>query len=147
MMDNNKNIEYMEDFIYHDFKKCNTGGRKMTRDEFSLNITERTKTVTFNQDVSSLIMEMDLKKMRIMENRITGELYFLFNDQDGINVVYTGASNRNPYKPNVTFANKSLVSFLSEKLGVTEGRTVFRISDNLAKTSEYLTFKILGKSE
>ena len=144
---NNKNIKDMNDFIYHDFTTSNRGGKKMGKDEFSLNITDKNHSVTFNQEISNLVKGKGIKKMRIMENAITGELYFVFNHTDGVSVNFTGQSSGRPSRmPNATFNNKKLASFLVEKLGLGDGRHVLKLSGNLAKTEDFLTFKILGSA-
>ena len=143
-----KIIENMNDFIYHDFPVSNRGGKKMGKDEFSLNLTDKSNAVTFNQDTSNQVKEAGFKKMRVMENVITGELYFVFNHTDGVSVNFTGQSSGRPSRmPNATFNNKRLASFLVSKLRLQEGRHILKLSGNLAKTDDYLTFKILGKDK
>lgn len=143
-----KSIEDMNDFIYHDFPVSNRGGKKMGKDEFSLNLTDKSNAVTFNQETSNQVKEAGFKKMRVMENAITGELYFVFNHTDGMSFAFTGQSSDHPArKPNATFNNKRLASFLVSKLGLQEGRHILKLSDNLAKTDDYLTFKILGSDK
>ena len=120
----------------------------MEKDEFSLNISDKSHAVTFNQELSICIQERGYKKMRVMENAITGELYFLFNHTDGLSIVYTGiSSDKRARKPNATFNNKKLALFLAEKLGLPKGRHILKLSNNLAKTDDYFTLKILDSAE
>lgn len=132
----------MKDFIFHDFTQravC----RKMEADEFSLNHSDKSHSITFNQELSERVKSMGLNKMRVMENGITGELYFVFNKEEGMNICYTGAKSDNR-RPNATFNNKKLTEFMAERLSHPYGkREVYKLSRNMAKSDDFLTFKIL----
>lgn len=129
----------MNDFIFHDFDKACHRYPSLQDDEVSITRTEKSMYIFLNRKISSDIQEMGFRKLRIMENAITGELYLLFNKKNGCSI--------NPSvvkKPSIMIANTGLVQFIVNKLGLTQiGRDILKISKNKANSNDYLTYQIL----
>ena len=135
---NNLNINIMKDFTFYDFTNGVGQGRKLAENSFSINNKKGNRYVTFGKDKSLEIIQGGFEHLRVREDNITGDLHFVFTKDMGLSFGY---KNNNK---SVIINNKQLVEFLSMRLGVNLGdNKAFKISDNMSKTSEFLTYKII----
>lgn len=130
----------MEDFTYYDFTGCERR-KRMNANQFAVNHSKNNKSVTFNQEVSSIVLKRDLMFLRVRVDNATGDIHLIFTKDTGCKLTTTGKTAKN-----VIAINKSLSDFLVEKLHLHDGsgRDLITMSDNLANSKDFLTYKILS---
>lgn len=135
---NIKNKEIMEDFTFYDFSTSVGKGRKLEENTFSINNKKGNRYVTFCKSKSIEIINGGYKYLRVREDNITGDLHFVFTKNIGLKFNYKDSAT------SVLIMNKQLVDFLLEKLSAkNEDRVVCRLSDNISRADDFLTYKII----
>lgn len=129
-------------------KRCGFG-RKMNINEISINYAKKGGcAITFNQLLNEEIEKRNLSHMSIQQEDTTGEIYLVLNCNDGIVLTKTGGykTKREEKKSyNYRICSKLWVTRLMKELSlpISESRTVIRITDNLAKKEDCMTFRII----
>lgn len=134
---NDKKEKDMEDFTFFDFAPATGQGRKLEENTFGVNNKLGNRYVTFSKNKSNEIIDGEFDHLRVREDNITGDLCFVFTKNTGLPFNYKN-------KKSIIINSKQLVDFLSSKMGVNLGENkVFKLSENMAKTNDFLTYKIL----
>ncbi len=119
-------------FKFFDIKK--SVSRRLQDDQISVN-TKTSNTITFNKTISEEICKSKLKTMQVAQKDNEQALFFVFsNDSNGLAFRYNDS--------NVCINNKELVKCLNEFFGQTGFYNVLHISKNMAKSKDYLSYKI-----
>lgn len=126
-------------------------GKQMSINEISINyVAKGNNALTFNQFLNNEIEKRELSRLSIQQEDTTGEIYLVLNREEGIPLTQTGgntvlASGKKSY--NYRVCSKVWVERLIKELGIqtNDTRHVLRITDNLAKKDDCMTFRILGK--
>ena len=124
------------DFEFFDFEQNTKKGKALGKDMFSITTKGKTAgTITFGRE---LRLEVErYKYLRIARQKMTGEVYLIFNNDKGVNLrERTGGL--------LQATSKGMAKWLLEQYfqGVEYGR--LHISENLANTVEYATYRIIG---
>ena len=127
--------EETEDFTFFDFDEGNDSRRRLKDDEFSLNTKGKTTAITFNKTVSDEISMSGLELARIRRDNLTGDLFFVFNNSHGCQISGKGK--------NIAIRVRKFVIGLCSLMEIKNDYVKMRMSKNLARTSEYLTYKII----
>ena len=137
-----------EQYKFYDFSNCkNRGGQKMSKNEISLLTKDR--AITFNQIVSKEAYDKGLMRLIVREDVLTDEIIIILNKEKGVNLCYTGVSKAEIMAAkrwgNLRAGNKALHNFLFEKLHLDKNtaKYIIKISDNLANSDDFMTFKIV----
>lgn len=133
----------MEDFTFFDFTESTRkgSGRRLREHTFSV-VYNDSSCITINIEDGKIIREKQMTHLRVRKDNVTGELCLVFNKERGI-----------PLKlekdvQTTTIQCKALVEFLYHELSLRlEKRTrhIFSISENIANSDEYVTFRILNE--
>lgn len=136
---NNLKDSDMEDFTFYDFTS-NERGRRLQKNQFSINHKKGNFSVTFCIETSKQILDRELMFVRIRKDNITGDLHFIFNKQTGCKISVTGKSSKN-----VTIINKEFAMFFVKELRLSSDsdRDIAEHSNNLSNSGDYLTYKII----
>lgn len=126
----------MEDFTFYDFDtKCDR--RRMQEGTASINNSAGHKNISFGVQECGAIIDRGFLRLRLAANNLTGELFFVFNAENGAPVsVKRGKS--------VSIYNKELVDFVMSHLGLgdKDGRYIINIGKNLSNTEDKIVFLV-----
>lgn len=118
------------------------GGKgKMACDEVSLNYLEgKYYSLTFNQDISKLIIANNYTHINIKQDDITGEIGLEINREKGLALSRSGKDSLN-----IKMSSKAWVTKLYQALNHTIGdRIVLKITKNLSTIDRCLFFRIIN---
>lgn len=128
-----------------DFPSNQEGGLRYSRDMISVTKTGGVPSVLrFNSFLNDTLCQF--KFMQVKRNPLTGQIYLVFNNDDGLKVVKRNRENSKDNTHVVTC--RQLCLFLAKKYGEDEkGHIRIKISDNISNDSRYATYEIIGKAE
>ena len=142
----------METIIFHDFSSFSERGRaaKLTENQFCIYSHKRadkksgTKTLSFGGLKSEY--ENGFKFLNLAENSLTGELFLVLTKSKGVELsVLKGGYSKSG---KIGTQKNNVVNFMLDKLCLSKTESVnvvFELSNNLSKTPDNLTFKIILK--
>lgn len=124
------------DFEFLDFNPNRKGGRSLGKNQFSVSLHGSARGIlAFGSELKEEVERY--KYLRIARQKMTGEVYLIFNNDKGVNLrERTGGL--------LQATSKGMAKWLLEQYfqGVEYGR--LHISENLANTVEYATYRIIG---
>ncbi len=132
-----KSMEQQNDYTFFDFTSSRNPSNVIRHGTFTITIHLNSRLISFGQKESKEIIDSGLTNLRIRLDNITGAIHFIFNKENG--TTFRSAKGR------VVVQNKELINFLLDKFNVAKkdvGRYVFNISDNIAKSKDYLTYLV-----
>lgn len=96
--------------------------------------------VCFAKEIVAMIEKMSAFRIRMFSNELTGELFLVFSEDEGLEF------SRTFIHKNKAISNKSLVDQLVSAFHLDSSPGRLKISGNLSKSKSQLTFKVLGKA-
>ena len=100
--------------------------------------------ITINIEDGKIIREKQMTHLRLRKDNVTGELCLVFNKEKGIPLkIEAGVQT-------TTIQCKALVVFLYKELNLKlekKTRHIFRMSENIANSDEYVTFRIYDEED
>ena len=121
-------------FKYFDLSKKSSP--KMQDDEISISSKKGCYKLTFNKRISEMVTNAGLKRFRIGQDEVTGEVRILFgNFEDSLEFTVSKSTN-------ITIANKSLIGILTHVFALKEALTTLYLSKNLANSKDFIVFRI-----
>ena len=125
------------DFEFLNFGCKRKGAHAISKNEVSVSIKSGSGRVAFGRDLNAEVEPY--KYLRIARQRMTSELYFVFNNEAGIEV-------RERKCDGVLYiTNKELAAYLFKHYNIEGEYTRINISDNLANDGDFATYRITIK--
>lgn len=126
-------------FTFHKFDKSSSQHTPSIGIQLSIYCKSGHKSILFNTYISQIISRKGVVRLMIREDNSTGELHIVLNRNEGAPLKKQANSRFRVY-------NSAVVGFLLNKLNLSEGTNYsIDISDDLSRSNDYCTLKILNK--
>lgn len=125
------------DFEFLDFEQNTKIGKALGKDMFSITNKGKTAgTITFGREFR---LEVErYKYLRIARQKMTGEVYLIFNNDKGVNL-------RERAGGLLQATSKGMAKWLLAQFFNGENYGRLQISENLANSVEYATYRVIKK--
>lgn len=117
------------DYVFHDF--CDAQKK-------SVKIKQDTGCIFFPAKVKKIIRAKKLTHMRVREDKLSGDIHFVFNRVEGMEVKESDKNNTSLRINNKSCAKWLVCMLDSESLN---------LSEDLSKSDDFATFKIIVGEE
>jgi hypothetical protein len=125
----------MEKINFVKLKKCNYFNG-LSAKEIRIKLSGKDPHISFNQKITKEIKERKFTHDNFGVGEHSNQLYLVFNYNEGYPI-----PNPDKYKVYV-IRGRNVINFLKEHFNLTGDSCVLAISENLAKTQDYSTYKI-----
>ena len=90
----------------------------------------------FSTDISKDILKSGFRKLKVVRNKLTSEIFIVINKEVGLNICLKDDRV-------ASVANRQFIEFIVKAFNISyEGDRHITISNNLSKTSDCLTYKL-----
>lgn len=139
-----------EEFVYIDFKHSRRGraiDRGTARLHYVSKNSEKVKNayycITLNQEISNEIKDKDLQYLRLRQNTITGEIYFVFGKEEAADAVKASFGRGNAKC--ISIYSKGLVETVINILEIPKEKAedyILKIGENKSRIADVVCLQI-----
>ena len=104
----------------------------------TLNIAPTTKNLSFSKETSELLRKGEYNFLKVGINKYSSEVYFIFCKNSEMETMVIGLGK----KGRLTIAVPTIIEALVANLGIELVSQRLKLSSNLSKTSNYVTYKV-----
>lgn len=104
----------------------------------ALNIAPTTKNLSFSKETSELLKEGEYNFLKVGINKYSSEVYFIFCKKSEMETMVLGFGK----KGRLTIAVPTIIEALVANLGIEPVSQRLKLSSDLSKTSDYVTYKV-----
>lgn len=118
----------------------NNQSYSIPNNKISLSIDDKsTRRITLNEQLTKLVRDDEYCYLRVGFNEFSSDMYFIFCKESTPDALILGATKG---KARVIINSKYLVEQMIDRMGLNRSNQLLSVSENLAKSSDYYTFRI-----